>query len=414
MDLFRKQVIEARHQRLTGRVVMVQPLPVYAVSVTIFVALLVIGLWLSNSQYSRKETVKGYLIPQKGLVKVYSNRPGVVDNLYVVEGDWVDQGEEIVKIKNSQSLSTGLELSVALGTELTQQINALNSELRATTQIYNKDQTRIESQIVLLRQSLIAVKNEKETNSKKLHLRQKQLNNNEKLLKSGFLSLSQHNLVHEQYLEALESHDRLEREIVAIQIEISKFESELNTLPLQKILKEAAITRQISEIRTQLTELDNQYEFIKKAPEAGTVTAIQPNIGTQIDVNVPILSIIPSNSPLEIELLLPTRSAGFVQIGDQVNIRFDAFPYQKFGFITGSVSNIDKALILPSDKALPVKIDEAVYRVRATLEKQVIGAYGKVFPLKVGLIADADIILEKRSLLDWLLDPIYAVKGRLG
>ncbi|MBF4406289.1 HlyD family secretion protein, partial [Vibrio anguillarum] len=105
------------------------------------------------------------------------------------------------------------------------------------------------------------------------------------------------------------------------------------------------------------------------------------------------------DSPLEIELLLPTRSAGFIEIGNKVNVRFDAFPYQKFGFITGVISNIDKVVVLPSEKVLPIQLDEAMYRVRAKLNQQSIKAYGKKFPLKVGMIADADIILEKRALL---------------
>jgi membrane fusion protein len=54
-----------------------------------------------------------------------------------------------------------------------------------------------------------------------------------------------------------------------------------------------------------------------------------------------------------------------------------------------------------------------MYRVRASLSKQSISAYGKSFPLKVGMLADADIILEKRSLFEWLLDPLYAVKGTM-
>ncbi|WP_049788897.1 HlyD family efflux transporter periplasmic adaptor subunit [Photobacterium profundum] len=160
--------------------------------------------------------------------------------------------------------------------------------------------------------------------------------------------------------------------------------------------------------------MNNQYEFITKAPEVGIITAIQQNIGSQVNENTPLLSIIPINSSLEIELLLPTRSAGFIQLGDNVNIRFDAFPYQKFGFITGGISNIDKVLILPTDKVLPIKINEAMYRIRATLNQQSVYAYGESFPLKVGMIADADIILEKRSLLEWLFEPIYSVKGKLG
>jgi membrane fusion protein len=202
--------------------------------------------------------------------------------------------------------------------------------------------------------------------------------------------------------------------LASISVDIGRLQSEKAAIPEQRLLKQTVINRKISELKEKLLAHKNQYEFIKTAPESGVVTAIQSSIGAQVHSNTPILSIIPENSPLEIELLLPTRSAGFVKLGDDVKIRFDAFPYQKFGVASGEIMNIDQAVILPTDKILPIKVNEAMYRVRARLQYQSISAYGKTFPLKVGMMADADIILEKRSLLEWLLDPIYAVKGKIG
>jgi len=412
--MFRKEVVEAQHQRLFGQVTLTQPPSLYLISFTVFITFIAIVLYLTQAHYSRKESVKGYLLPAKGVVKVYSNRSGVIDCLFVKEGEIVEQGTELIRIKNSQSLSTGVELSVALRNERAIQIQSLERELDAISKMHQKDITRIEKNILQLNKSLSAIKRAKETSKQKLVLKEKQLETNKKLHKKGYLSSSQFDTFKENYFDALEAYDYLDRELINIETETLTLESELLALPEQLALKQTSIQRQISELKAQITELDNQFVFIKKAPESGIVTAIQPVAGSRVDVNTPLLSIIPSNSPLEIELLLPTRSAGFIQLGDEVKVRFDAFPYQKFGFVTGSISNVDKALILPTDKILPIIINEAMYRVRAKLDQQSIYAYGKEFPLKVGMIADVDIILEKRSLLDWLLDPIYAVKGKLG
>jgi len=103
----------------------------YITSIAIFISFFLILIYLTQSHYSRKETVKGYLIPEKGVVKVFSNRTGVITNLYVKEGDSVSRGDKLVKIKNSQSLSTGIELSVALSKEITTQISYLESEFSA-------------------------------------------------------------------------------------------------------------------------------------------------------------------------------------------------------------------------------------------------------------------------------------------
>ena len=94
-------------------------------------------------------------------------------------------------------------------------------------------------------------------------------------------------------------------------------------------------------------------------------------------------------------------------------MRFDAFPYQRFGFIESTIVRIDKALITPNEVQLPVTLNEPVYRLRATLQKQTMNAFGKQLELKSGMLFEADIMLEKRSLIDWLLEPIYSLKGRI-
>ena len=126
------------------------------------------------------------------------------------------------------------------------------------------------------------------------------------------------------------------------------------------------------------------------------------------------MSLIPQGAQLVAELLLPTRSAGFVKSGDEARLRFDAFPYQRFGFLESHVSRIDKALLLDGEARVPVTLSEPVYRIRTTLSKQDMLAYGDTFPLKSGMLLEADIVLDRRSLLDWLLDPIYSLQGRVG
>ncbi|NOI06229.1 HlyD family efflux transporter periplasmic adaptor subunit [Vibrio anguillarum] len=412
--LFRDEVIKSKRSRITGDMIIVQPISIYLCSLISFLIFILFMIFITQSEYSRKEKVKGYLIPEKGLVKVFSDRQGVVEELYVREADHVTAGQPLVKVKNSQSLATGIELSDALNKEVSKQISTLQVELETNEQMFRNDRTRLERQLVQLNQSLSSVQKAGATNKKRLAIKEDQYLKNLKLFEKNYISNAQLSMIQEEYLEVLENNDRFEREIAIIRVELSSLESEMESLPEKRLIKRALLERQISELKTKQFELENQYEFVKMAPESGVVTAIQPSLGMRINNQSPILSIIPENSPLEIELLLPTRSAGFVQIGDSVKIRFGAFPYQKFGLVSGSIINVDKALILPTDKVLPIKIEEPMYRVRATLAQQSITAYGKAFPLKVGMIADVDIMLEKRTLLEWLLDPIYSLKGQLG
>ncbi len=410
--MFREEVFESKKKRLYGNVIMTQPFSFYFKVAFVFMSFFLIFIYLNQYSYTRKESVKGYLTPKKGLVKVYLNREGIIEELMVSEGKEVKIGDGLAKIKNSQSLSSGEELSESISNELKKQKIVLTNEISILKEIKYKDNLKLENQLIKLYKSYSSAKKLRETSLKKLKIKKDNYLINRDLKDKGFLSRNEFLVSLEEYLNAQENVDRLDQNLVSIELEISIKESEKNSLPENLQLKLTTIERQISSINTQLYELNNQYEFIKKAPESGIVTAIQSYVGSNVNLKTPLLSIIPKDSPLELEMLLPTRSSGFVQVGDHVNIRFDAFPYQKFGMVKGTIISVDKALLLPSDKALPFAVNEAMYQVRAELDNQTVLAYGKSYPLKVGMIADADIILEKRSLLDWLLEPLYSVKGR--
>ncbi len=196
--------------------------------------------------------------------------------------------------------------------------------------------------------------------------------------------------------------------------QLNTAQAELSLLPSQFALKQSDIERRRSELQRQVNETENNYRYVIRAAESGTVTAIQVVEGEYVVTNRPLMSLIPQGAQLVAELLLPTRSAGFVKTGDEARLRFDAFPYQRFGFIESRVLRIDKALLLDGEAVIPFALSEPVYRIRTQLSKQDMLAYGDSFPLKSGMLLEADIVLDRRTLLDWLLDPIYSLKGRVG
>lgn len=411
--LFRPQVLEAKKQTLIGRVVLIQPLSLYGTSAVVFAIFVLTLFYLSQFEFARKETVKGYLAPNKGVITLYFARSGVLNQLWVEEGQQIKEGQKIARIKNSQGLTNGKERTTALIQEIDTQLKALEKKRTISNILFNKESLTVKHQLKRLNQSLSAINKAKQTNAARLALQTQLYEKRQALSQEGYLSETALIEAQEALLEYQEANETLDKEVSSLQIEIARIQTQHQLLPERHDLKLLEIQQQISLLQAQKVELSSQYEFTQKAPKKGTVTAIQTKVGSQVSPNTPILSIIPNNSPLELQLLLPTRSAGFVQKGDTVNIRFDAFPYQKFGLMTGAITNVDKALILKSDKALPIKIEQAMYRVTASLPTQFMNAYGEQFPLKTGMLVEADIILETRSLLEWLLDPIFAIQGRL-
>ena len=111
-------------------------------------------------------------------------------------------------------------------------------------------------------------------------------------------------------------------------------------------------------------------------------------------------------------MYIPTRAIGFVEIGQEVRLLYDAFDYRRFGTYVGRVVEISAAVLSPSETVLTMQTAEPTYRVTVDISKQTVTAYGQEFSLQAGMLLKADIILENRSLLDWIFDPLFALRGR--
>ncbi|TFH89438.1 HlyD family efflux transporter periplasmic adaptor subunit [Vibrio ouci] len=411
--LFREEAVKSNRRRLTGSVVITQSVSTYTVLLFVTLFFLSFAVFLSSAEIARKETVKGFLVPDKGLVKVYPGRTGILDALYIKAGDRVEKGAAIAKIVNSEKLVNGLEYANAMKQQIRQQVAAIEEELQVSEVIFQQELASLRIQRSEARDSLASLKKVKATSAKRLAIKKTQLTNQQTLHAKGFLSDARYAEFEERYLELLGADEKIEQQLCERQMELSRIDTQIERLPADRKLVEVTKKREIAGLQSNLYQVSNQTALIRSAPESGYVTAIQPTIGARVNSQSPLLSIIPNGSRLDIELFLPTKSAGFIKVGDKVKVRIEAFPYQKFGMLDGVITRIDQSLILPDEKQAPVYITEPVYRVKARLNQQAMMAFGQRFPLKVGMLADADIILESRSILEWILEPLLAIKGTL-
>jgi membrane fusion protein len=96
---------------------------------------------------------------------------------------------------------------------------------------------------------------------------------------------------------------------------------------------------------------------------------------------------------LQAQLLVPSRPVGFIEPGDRVLLRYQAFPYQKFGHHGGKVIRVSRSAINPETTG--AQTTEPYYRVLVALDRQDITAYGRPEPLRPGMVLDADILGER-------------------
>ena len=134
--------------------------------------------------------------------------------------------------------------------------------------------------------------------------------------------------------------------------------------------------------------------------------------GQAVQVGQPLMSLLPDGSQLQAQLLVPSAAVGFIEPGDRVLLRYQAYPYQKFGHHGGKVIRVSRSAITPTSEN--GQGTEPYYRVLVALDRQSITAYGKSEPLRPGMRLDADILGERRKLYEWVLEPLYSLHGKIG
>jgi membrane fusion protein len=215
-----------------------------------------------------------------------------------------------------------------------------------------------------------------------------------------------------EVLDLKENLNNLKQQLASRQNELTDAQYTLDQLPIATAEKSQNLRNELSAVEQRIAEIDARRAFVVRAPIAGRVSALQGSVGKVAELNQLQLEIVPPSSSLKAELLVPSRAIGFVRIGQRVSIRYDAFPYQNFGRYEGRVIDISQNILTDSEvSSAPVRLQEPAYRVTAALDRQDIDAYGKRVPLQPGMLLKADVILDRRSLMQWFLDPLLSVKG---
>ena len=152
-----------------------------------------------------------------------------------------------------------------------------------------------------------------------------------------------------------------------------------------------------------------------RAPRAGVVTAIAAQPGQAVSRGARLLTIVPSEGTMVGQLLAPSAAVGFIHPGERVLLRYAGFPYQKFGQHRGVVQDVSRAALSgdevrqwPAGSA-PTQSGE-YYEITVLPDNQTVAAFGGQARIPANMQVNAYIMLDKRPLYQWILEPIYSVR----
>jgi membrane fusion protein len=411
MSLFRKQALEHQFNRIWGEVNLTQAVS-YKILTGLIVALVATALgFLFSQDYHQKQSVSGYLVPSEGVITLYAPSTMYVAEVLVEEGDHVEINQPLLRLKSRTQIAQGMPVHLKIKQELWHRLQLLRDKreqlkaLSASNTEETQQQIKTEQAKFALYQTQIAQLQQR------IALAQKHYDNQHSMLTQGFVSQRTLDEARSALLTLKQSLTSSKAQAASTAQEQKTLRLTLARLPLELQKAQQDVDIQSSELQQQLTQIEQESEQVITASKAGHITGMAVKKGQLLKNQQYLLSLMPNEGHLFAEILVPTRAFGFVKTGLPTRLKLDAFPYQKFGIIQGTVSQIPEYILLPKEANLPIEIKEPVYKVKVALDRQSIQAYGKAMALQAGMQLQADILVDSRSLIEWLFEPLLSLQG---
>lgn len=433
-QLFRQEVIDEHNNQGYGQIRLLQPLATWIISAgAVFVTIGLIA-FITLASVTRKAHVGGITVPSAGTLSISSMSGGVLIKCMVAEGQVVSAGQKLFEL-STERLGGGGEVSLLVDQQLGIRRGAIESEQRIRISQVKEKRVMLDARIANIRSSIEQIDQEIVFAQRRKALADKAVEQYEKLEKQGFAAQAQ---TQQKLEESLDSGTRLSsliRNRLQLRADALMADAERSELANSLAADLSQLNRSLATIAQEAAENQSRKSNIIVASQPGTITGITYKTGQAVNSGQVIATMIPLNvakdglrtAALEIHLYVPSRTAGFIASGQIVQIRYQAFPYQKFGLGSGVVEDISTTPFAPSE--LPSNLAstilaraqqnspatayvESLYRVRVRLLQEHISAYGMPIPLKPGMTLDADIIQDRRKIFEWIADPIIAISIR--
>lgn len=418
-ELFRREVVDAQRFAALGSVSVVQPIRVWWIACAIVMAAIAVVAFLAVGSYTRRTRVDGLLVPDRGIATVVAPVAGVVTEIAVEEGGKVVAGRRVAIVSVSNATAAAGDSMTAIGKQIAVRRDSVERDADAQRSMIDLQLAAMMEQRTAMGLELASLESEIAANREKVEIARELWKKLAQLQEGRFVSELQ---VKEKEMEVIERTSALrslERQSIGIRREMAQADQSMRELPLRRGSNDAGRRSELAALDQELIESASSREVAILAPADGAVSVQIAKRGESIQAGQPILSVLQSNSRLEAELIVPSSAIGFVSQGDRVRLRYEAYPFQKFGQYLGTIRRVGRSAIADpgadpdTDSSAGSGRGDPVYKVVVELDSQYVMAYGKSERLMPGMSLQADILGERRSLIDWIFEPLYSLRGNV-
>lgn len=410
--LFRKEVLNKNSSKALGSVLLQQPREYQWITYAMFSVVVAVLVFLFTGSYTKYSDVFGMITVDKGLVKVSALREGQIIEQLVKQGDSVTKGDLLFVISTVRHSSMNHNIDENILNQQQRLQETLQRDLQLNEEKHQLDIALLNEKISSRQREVTQLTEQITIDKQRMDLSDQRLLRNRQLLESGHLNQAQFDLIISENLDQKSRYKDLETRLDNLKFSLSELENELAVKPSLFNEAQNRLKRSLIENEQRIVEVSSNIDYRIYAPVSGTIGTQLTHPGEYVNKGSVLASLIPENSRLQAELYVPTNSIGFIKPEQEVSMRYSAFPYQHFGLQQGTVSTVSKAISLPNELETSVDLPGAVYKVIVDLESQFIEAKGDKVGLGVGMELEASIKLENRTLVEWLLEPIYSLRNK--
>jgi membrane fusion protein len=412
-QLFRQEAIDAQREKFLGEATIARPVPFWVftlVAAIIAVLLISVALW---GQYTRRERVEGFLALDTGAARVLIPDAGRLTELLIREGDEVKAGDAMAKVSYDRTTSAGASTSEVAAAEMQSRREILAKEQAQWRELGAQQIEQVRRRARDLEGELGQIDRELKLYETRVKSTREQADRFKALAGEKFMSDVAAKQKQDEVTDQEIKLQALRRQRSQVERDLGAAKMEEPAIAMRSRTQVEQVSRQISELQEGMANVEARRETVIRAPMSGVVTNIAVNRGQSIAADSPLATVMPKGSGMHVELLVPTRAIGFISKGQEVVLRYEAFPHERFGQYRGIVTDIGRNVWTQGDRIGPLNAKEPVYRVDVSLERQAVTALGQEFALRPGMLVNADLLLEKRTILEWIFEPVLQLKGRL-
>ncbi len=416
--MFRQEALDNRKMKWRGKALLLPGIPLWIIMTACSVFLIVFLIFIIFGSYTRQVNATGEVTTYPRAVTIYANAQGFVTKQYVREGQHIKKGDPLYVIDVSKTTSSGVvsdnqrrEIENQL-LRIDSMISRLEDNKRDTLDALEKQKSlyidaykrsegivkRAEEGIAIMKQNMESYRGY-----------QKQgLINKDQLLNQVVTYYSQQNSL----LNLSGQNEQNALQITALESQIltqaAEFDNRIYQMELQRY-----------ELQKEMVNTDVGGEIIVRALTDGRVDSLGVTVGQMVNPGDTLLQILPENiRQYWLVLWVPNDALPYLNVGDAVNIRYEAFPAEKFGQFAATIQVISKTPAsaqemmtyagAPKVSQMPQSIP--YYKVIVRPEKQMIAYDGRELSLQNGMKANTTLFLEKRKIYQWMVSPFYDMK----